>query len=228
MARLLALETSTEACSVALMDGDQVVERYLVAPREHMLRLLPMVDELLAGYQWRLSDLDAIAFGRGPGSFTGLRICLGVAQGLAFGADLPLVPISTLAVLAQSAVNDAMKPGDAILAAIDARMGEIYWGWFRLGDDRLVLASGPESVSQPEAVHEQDLRDQTGNRHGAGTGWSYGARVPVVGLASVQAACLPRAAALVRLAGPAWLAGMTVSAEAAVPVYLRDQVAWKK
>lgn len=236
MARLLALDTSTEACSVALLDGDRVDERFIEAPREHMLRLLPMVDELLAAHGFGLKDLDAIAFGRGPGSFTGLRICLGVAQGLAFGADRPVIPISTLAALAQDAASNA-EEGALVLAAIDARMDEVYWGWFRRTATGLVEPLGPETVSRPEAVEPPSavLSAQqvtpalaAHRRLGVGSGFNYGERMPVAGLDAIDASALPHAAAVARLALPRWLAGDTVAAEAAAPVYLRDEVAWKK
>ena len=113
---LLALETATEACSAALaIDGD-ICERFEVAPRGHSQLILPMVDELMAEADIAIEQVDAIAFGRGPGAFTGLRIAVGVTQGIAFGADLPVVPVSSLAGLAQGCVSDS------VLAAIDARM----------------------------------------------------------------------------------------------------------
>src|SRR5258707_1196536 len=119
--KLLALETSTEACSVALSLDGAVVERFELGQR-HGERLLPMVQEILSESGVALTQLDALAFGRGPGSFTSLRIGAGVTQGLAFGADLPVVPVSSLAVLAQG--ENAAK----ILAAFDARMRQVYWG----------------------------------------------------------------------------------------------------
>src|SRR5690606_23380921 len=138
MPRSLALDSSTEACSVALIDGDVLCERYIDAPREHTLHLLPMVDAVLAGRGLRLRDLHAVAFARGPGSFTGLRICLGLVQGLAFGAQLPVIPVSTLAALAQTVAQQ--QPGAFILSAIDARMDEVYWGLFRVNGAGLVEA----------------------------------------------------------------------------------------
>lgn len=220
MPRLLAIDTSTEACSVAYSDGGVIAETYLEAPREHMLRLLPMIDELLGSQGVALGDLDAIAFARGPGSFTGLRICLGVVQGLAFGADLPVIPVSTLAALAQASVSAAMPAGAHLLSAIDARMDEVYWGCFRLGADGLVVAAGEEQVSAPEA-----LLAPAAPWFGVGSGWRYGERLPA-GAAAVDAAALPRAGALLQLALPLWQAGQCLPAEDALPVYLRDNVAW--
>lgn len=225
MARLLALDTSTEACSVALLDGESVDERFIIAPREHMQRLLPMVDELLAAHGLTLHQLDAIAFGRGPGSFTGLRICLGVAQGLAFGAELPLVPISSLAVLAQGARSAS---GEPILAAIDARMDEVYWSWFQRGSDGLVMPLGPEAVTAPELVAPLANLTETAAPVGVGSGFTYAVRLGVQGFARTDAAALPRAADLARLALPHWQQGLVVPAEEALPVYLRDEVAWKQ
>jgi tRNA threonylcarbamoyladenosine biosynthesis protein TsaB len=222
MPTLLALDTSTEACSVALLRNDAVSERYVEAPREHMLRLLPMVDELLAEQQLTLHDLDGIVFTRGPGSFTGLRITLGVVQGLAFGANLPVLPLSTLAVLAQTAAASA---GRFILSAIDARMDEVYCAWFEVGGDGLVRACSEERVCAPEAVLSIET---AGPWLGVGSGWNYAARLPTVGRGDIVAAALPRAAAALRLALPRWQAGERHAVEQVAPVYLRDNVAWPK
>ncbi len=222
MPRLLAIDTATEACSVALGNSGRVVESHIYGPREHMQQLLPMIDALLDDAGVSLRDLDAIAFGRGPGSFTGVRIGLGVVQGLAFATGLPLIPVSTLATLAQSAVDESLRPGDQVLAAIDARMGEVYWGWFRLGDDRRVVAVGDERVSPPEQVTPPPAGVAW---IGAGTGWCYAERLPS-GAHRIDAERLPQAGALLHLALPLWEQGATVTAEEAVPVYLRDDVAW--
>lgn len=226
MPRLLAIDTSTEACSVALLTDGRVVERFLDAPREHVQRLLPMVDELLVENHIALRDLDAIAFGRGPGSFTGLRICLGVVQGLAFGADLPVIPVSTLAALAQSAVDASVAPGTYICSAIDARMDEIYCGWFRLGDDGLVVAVSEECVCAPELMPE--LNVGAAACIGVGSGWRYAARMRVQSIADIRVAQLPHAAAVAALALPLWERGAHLSADAAQPTYLRNDVAWAK
>ncbi len=222
MPRLLAVDTATEACTAALGNSGRIVESHIYGPREHMQQLLPMIDALLDDAGVGLRDLDAIAFGRGPGSFTGVRIGLGIVQGLAFATGLPLIPVSTLATLAQSAVGDVVAPGDRILAAIDARMGEVYWGWFELDVERRVVAVSAERVSPPEQV---ELPAVGVAWIGVGTGWCYVDRLPA-GARLVDATLLPHAGALLRLALPLWEQGATVSAEEAVPVYLRDDVAW--
>lgn len=227
MSRLLAIDTSSDACSVALVDDGRIVERCVDAPREHMLRLLPMVDELLVQERVALRELDAIAFGRGPGSFTGLRICLGVVQGLAFGAGLPVVPVSTLAALAQGAADDLQAAsGMQLLAAIDARMGEVYWAWFRVGAGGLVEAVGAERVSAPEAVTPAPARDAPW--HGVGSGWCYRERLPLSGHVAIDGHRQPRAVGVARLALPLLQSGGAVAVEQALPVYLRDDVAWPK
>jgi len=227
MPRLLALDASTEACSVAYGDDSGITESCVLAPREHMQRLLPMVDEMLAARGVPLRDLDAIAFARGPGSFTGLRICLGVVQGLAFGAELPVIPVSTLAALAQTAVSArALTPGALVLAAIDARMDEVYWAWFEVAPDGLVRACGDEHIGAPESV--TPIAGRTGPRYGVGSGWNYGARMPASLCDDIDAGALPGALAVARLALPLWRQGATVAAEQALPVYLRDNVAWNK
>lgn len=222
MPRLLAIDTATEACTVALGNSGRVVESHIYGPREHMQQLLPMIDALLDDAGVALRDLDAIAFGRGPGSFTGMRIGLGVVQGLAFATGLPLIPVSTLAVLAQSAVSDAVQGGERILAAIDARMGEVYWCWFELDADRCVVAVSSERVSPPEQVEPPPAGIAW---IGVGTGFCYAERLPA-GARSVDAELLPHASALLRLALPLFEQGATVAAEEALPVYLRDNVAW--
>ena len=220
MPRLLALDTSSEACSIALLDGDVCNEHYVEAPREQMLRVLPMVDALLAEHALTLRNIDAIAFTRGPGSFTGLRIGMGVVQGLAFGADLPVIPVSTLAALAQtSAAQHGV--GTHILSAIDARMDEVYWGWYQISVQGLVEAIGTEQLSAPEAVARGD---GAAVRIGVGSGWQYRPRIADAGFATIDAALLPHAAAVLQLALPIWHAGGAVAVEQVQPVYLREKV----
>jgi tRNA threonylcarbamoyladenosine biosynthesis protein TsaB len=223
MSTLLALDTATEACSVALLHDGRVLSHYEVIPRMHAQRLLPMIKDLLEEAGIALSALDAIAFGRGPGAFTGVRIAIGVVQGLAFALERPVLPVSTLAVLAQRALRE--QGAQQVAAAIDARMDEVYWGCYcaqqgemRLRGSEAVLA--PESVSLPA--------DEAGDWVAAGTGWgSYAERMPVNTLAAPQV-LLPHAQDLLALAGFAWARGEALPADMALPVYLRDQVATPK
>ena len=143
---ILALDTSTERCSAALHCGGTTIFREELAPRRHGQLILPMVEQLLAEAECKLGGLDAIAFGRGPGAFTGVRLATSVAQGLAFAVDVPLIPVSSLAVLAQAVTGKA----DYIAAVMDARMGEVYFGLFRSG--AVVAHAGAETVSAPAAI----------------------------------------------------------------------------
>jgi len=223
MTTLLALDTATEACSVALLHEGRVLSHYEVIPRLHAQRLLPMIQELLAEAGVALSALDAIAFGRGPGAFTGVRIAVGVVQGLAFALERPVLPISNLAVLAQRAQRE--YGASQVAAAIDARMDEVYWGCYRLEQGEMRLA-GLEAVLPPEQASLP--RDAAGDWFGAGTGWgSYGARIPVA-VSGQDPAMLPHAQDLLSLAGFAWARGEAVAADQAQPVYLRDKVATPK
>jgi tRNA threonylcarbamoyladenosine biosynthesis protein TsaB len=222
MTTLLALDTATEACSVALLHEGKVISHYEVIPRLHAQRLLPMIQTLLAEAGIALSAVDALAFGRGPGAFTGVRIAVGVVQGLAFALQRPVLPVSTLATIAQRAHRE--HGVEQVAAAIDARMDEVYWGCYRLHEGEMQLA-GIEAVLPPEQASLP--RDSAGQWFGAGTGWGYGARI-AVSPAGTDAALLPHAEDLLRLAGFAWHRGEALEADQTQPIYLRDNVATPK
>ncbi len=222
--RILALDTATEACSAALLLGETLLARYEEPKRGHAELILPMVDGLLAEARIGLRELDCLAVGRGPGAFTGVRIAVSVAQGLAFGADRPIVPISDLAALAQRAAeaHRAMR----VLACLDARIGEVYWAAYEVGSDGLIEPRTPERVESPMSVTPPE-----GGWFGVGTGWSaypeLGQRLADAGvaLAGIDGSLLPRAHEIVRLAVRDFRAGRAVSPERALPVYVRDTVA---
>jgi tRNA threonylcarbamoyladenosine biosynthesis protein TsaB len=218
--KLLALDTSTEACSVALSLDGKVIERFEREPR-HGERLLLMVQEVLAESGVALTQLDAIAFGRGPGSFTSLRIGAGVVQGLAFGAGLPVVPVSSLAALAQAV--EAPK----VLAAFDARMQQVYWGAYVRGSDGLVTLSGNEIVVDPAQVPVPP----DGDWKGAGSGWDVYHTVLAQRLGEKVYGWMlqltPHARQILQLGSAVFAAGGAVAPELALPVYLRDDVAAK-
>lgn len=215
---LLALDTSTEACSCALSIAGELRERSLIAPRRHAELILPMADELLAEAGMRPQQLDGLAFSCGPGSFTGLRIACGVAQGIAFAADIPVAPISSLATLAQAA------PAQQVLAAIDARMHEVYWGQYIRDADGLMRLMGEESVCAPQQVKPP----ATGTWYGVGSGWLTYISVLQTVLGDKLSHCAgeryPQAQAMIPLALAAFANGHVVTAEYAVPVYLRNKV----
>ncbi|TDK20480.1 tRNA (adenosine(37)-N6)-threonylcarbamoyltransferase complex dimerization subunit type 1 TsaB [Luteimonas aestuarii] len=217
--KLLAFETATEACSVAVWIDGEVHERFEVAPRRHAELALPWAEALLADAGIARAQLDAIAVGRGPGAFTGVRLAIALAQGIALALDRPVVPVSTLAVLAMHA------PAGKVLAAIDARMGEVYAGLFSR-DGEGVATMGPESVSPPDAGV---LPGDDPGWHGVGTGFGAveGALRDALAprLASVQATALPRASHLAHLASAAFARGEAVAPERLEPAYLRDNVA---
>ncbi|NQD95949.1 tRNA (adenosine(37)-N6)-threonylcarbamoyltransferase complex dimerization subunit type 1 TsaB [Pseudomonas sp. CrR25] len=223
MTTLLALDTATEACSVALLHDGEVLSHYEVIPRLHAQRLLPMIKTLLDEAGVPLAAVDAIAFGRGPGAFTGVRIAIGVVQGLAFALERPVVPVSNLAVLAQRALRE--HGAQQVAAAIDARMDEVYWGCYRAEQGEMRLL-GVEAVLPPERAALP--REGTGDWFAAGTGWgSYGARIPLAVIGQ-DTTMLPHAADLLSLARFAWTRGEALPADQAQPVYLRDRVATPK
>lgn len=224
--KVLALETATEACSAALYIDGEVNERYAIAPREHHLLVLPMIESLLGDGGLVLAQMDALAFGRGPGSFTGVRMATGVVQGLAFGADLPVAPVSTLAALAQAALAESEH--EHAFACIDARMGEVYWGIYRRDPDGFAQLIDREWVFAPEQVfYPNRVRGL-----GIGSGWKTYGSILSAGpgkdhVAGVLPDRFPRAAWIARLGARVVAQGGCVSAEDAQPIYLRDNVAKK-
>ena len=223
--KLLAVETSTEACSAALFIDGEVTERYELAPKEHTKLILPMIDSLMTDAGLRPQQLDALAFSRGPGSFTGVRIATGVIQGIALGADLPVVPVSTLAAIAQDFFDH--NEDDVAFVAMDARMDEIFWGVYRRDGQGYAELIGDEAVTPADAVEFPDL---TGV--GIGSGWGVYTQELMTRLAGrvshYEADRLPRAGAIARLGARGFEQGLAVPVEQAMPVYLRDKVAKKE
>lgn len=217
--KLLAFETATEACSVALYLDGEVRERFEIAPRRHAELSLPWAEALLAEAGVARSQLDAIAVGRGPGAFTGVRLAIALAQGIALALDRPVLPVSTLRTLA------AQAQGERILAAIDARMGEIYAGTFRRDGDE-VVATGDEAVLAPSAY---ELPGQGRDWVGVGTGFAAEAGVLQERLGDrftrIDPAALPRARDVAKLAALAYVRGEAIAAEWVEPAYLRNNVA---
>lgn len=217
---LLAVDTSTEACSAAVLIDDEVIERYEWAPRRHGELILPMIEAVLAEGGLTVQQLDALVFGRGPGGFTGLRIAAGVVQGIAFAADLPVVPVSTLAAIARQIMgeHDAVR----VAVAIDARMQEVYWGAYRSDTVSEVVPIADERVCPPAAVPPLEGEGWVG----AGSGWNtygeaLGRRLRVE---TWWGDCYPRASDIAALGAPVYQRGEAVPVERALPVYLRDQV----
>ncbi|MEN5425353.1 tRNA (adenosine(37)-N6)-threonylcarbamoyltransferase complex dimerization subunit type 1 TsaB [Stenotrophomonas pennii] len=218
--KLLAFELSTEACSVAVHVDGQVRERFEIAPRRHAELALPWAEELLAEAGIARSQLDAIALGRGPGAFTGVRLAIALAQGVALALDRPLIPVSTLQALAMRAPADAGQ----VLAAIDARMGEVYVARYQQVDG-LPRLQDAERVCPPQAV----VLPEGVRCAGVGTGFAAaeGAIVVQLGTAliSVDATALPRASDVLALALPMLARGEAIAPERVEPAYLRDNVA---
>jgi tRNA threonylcarbamoyladenosine biosynthesis protein TsaB len=221
MTCLLALETATEACSVALAVDGRVLARHEIAPRRHAELVLPMCRDLIAEAGIARSNIDAVAVGRGPGAFTGVRLAIAIAQGLALAWDRPVVPVSTLAALAHGAAPGA----DAICAAIDARMGEVYLGLYRRSGGELVAVADEQLVAPAAA----QLPDGAECWCGIGTGFAAQdallARRLESRLVGLDASALPTAAAVAALALAAHARGEGIDAAAVRPVYLRDKVA---
>ena len=225
-ARLLAIETSTSACSAALYVDGEVEERYSLAPRQHAALILPMIESLLVEAGLTVTQLDGIAFGRGPGSFTGVRIAASVVQGIAFGANLPVIPVSTLAALALGGLREADTT--QALAALDARKDEVYWGCYRRTEGDIVELVDEETVCLPGNVSSPGSDGWVG----VGSGWDTYGEVLMQRLGERVTRVLPdlepRAVDVAWLGADAFRQGLTVKPEEAVPVYLRNNVAQVK
>jgi len=221
---ILIIDTSTEACSVALLHNNCVSARFDVTPQSHTKMVLPMVDDLLTEAELNVRQLDAIAWGRGPGSFTGVRIGTGIMQGLALGADKPVIALSTLATMAQQAIDEHQS--NHVIAAIDARMGEVYWGVYHNVDGLAVLV-GDEIVASPDKLKQHSLEQQ--NYVGVGTAWSaYPQLAELANIAVNDNILYPNAKAMVKLAIDGWRNKRCVDVLDAAPVYVRDTVTWQK
>lgn len=227
MSLILALDSSTDACSVALYADGQLSSHFELAAKSHTQRLLPMVDELLQTHNLKLADLDAIAFGRGPGSFTGLRICMGIVQGLAFGAQLPVIPVSTLEAMAVGFCRSNPEINLPVLVSLDARMDEVYWGLYaRHGE--LVVPMSDEFVMKPELLSEQSvIQSLAGRFNGVGSGWHYPA-MQALPATIVTIDAQPRAEDMALIAAQVWSNGGAIDVLDAQPVYLRDTISWQK
>lgn len=228
MALLLGIETSSRCCSVALGDEHHIEELVEQRPREHHARVLPMVAELLERLDVALTDLDAIAFGRGPGSFTGLRIAASVVQGLSFGAGLPVIAVSSLDALALRALENL--GGDAswcerVLVAVDAHMGEVYWGRYRLRDGEMLPEASDQlgSVTSLQAGMSRCHREKTLL---AGDAWNAYSELACPGWRLDSTAWAGARQVLLlamRVPRSEW-----VAAEQAEPLYVRTASVWKK
>ncbi|MBS0357921.1 MAG: tRNA (adenosine(37)-N6)-threonylcarbamoyltransferase complex dimerization subunit type 1 TsaB [Proteobacteria bacterium] len=218
---ILALDTATEACSAALYSNGEIKQLYEFAPKQHAHLILEMIDQLMNQSGLSRTQLNAIAFGRGPGSFTGLRVAASTAQGIAVGLDLPVIPISNLHALAQLGYNEFQWTH--VISAIDARMDEIYWGHFVFDEQsQLMKPVSEEMLTKLISVSD----NKTWN--GIGSGW----KVPGITASPILNGCVeklyperyPRAYEIAQLAVKEYESGNMLSAEEALPTYIRDSV----
>ena len=230
MTKILAIETATEACSAALLIDDKVITSFKIAPREHTKLILSMMEEVLEKSQIKLKEIDAVAFSRGPGAFTGLRIAAGVAQGVALSVDKPVIPVSTLACMALQAVDQLTENNEKIIVALDARMGEVYWAVFEFKNGKVVRI-GEEQVTKPEEMLANAQNNYQATHFIAiGTGWDeYQENLAVNTLSKINfiEKQLPSAESIAILAKDLLLEGKAVTPEKAQPVYIRNKVAEK-
>ena len=223
---LLSIDTVTEMASIALLSGDDLLVDEELVPQEHTKVILPMIQKRMANAGLSFSQLDAIAFSRGPGSFTGLRICASIAQGLAVAHDLPVIPVSSLAILAQGSYRTDQKTN--VVACLDARRNEVYWASFSLDTSGMMSLIGSEQVIAPGAAKTLEANDW----HGVGSGFkAYSAELaanPHVHLSSIEPDRYPLAQDAIVYAKHAWQNNQAVDASLAIPTYLRDNIATPK
>lgn len=221
---ILCIDTATEACSVALLYQGKTSFLDEVSPRSHTQRILPMVDELLAKANLTLKEIDALAFGRGPGSFTGVRVGVSVAQGLAFGADLPVIPISNLTAMAQQAYEQLGAKN--VIALIDARMNEVYFSQLTLTENGWQEIVKEQVCSPEKALEQMQITDDCVV---VGTGWNAYPQFSESNLSlNVSEITLPSAQFMLSLALPALEKNQTQTALEIEPIYLRNEVTWQK
>lgn len=225
MHSVLAIDTTTAACSAALRHRGEVISRFRLASREHTRLLLPMVNELLEEGGICLNQLDALAFTHGPGSFTGIRIGFGVVQGLAFGADIPVCPVSSLETLALTGIRkqESAQEPCIVMPMFDARMDEVYWAQFEWRDGQLTRLY-EDSLSAPEDL---PVTPSSLAIHGFGDGWNYAQRI-AISPTFVNRETLPDAVDVLTLAMPQIVRGDVQAVIGVQPLYLRDKVTWKK
>lgn len=219
----LALDASTEALSMILNINGQAFEHFEECPQQHSQKILPLVDALLAKANCRLHDLDVIGYGQGPGSFTGVRISVAIAQGLAYACNLPLVGVSTLQMMAQQAYQQT--GATQVFSAIDARMGEIYFAQYELGDHNTMELVGDEQVLKPDTLSVNDKQGVA-----VGTGWQTypEALNDAPGITINNDITLPNAVFMSASVTHEFSQNRTVTAAQAQPKYVRDTVTWKK
>jgi len=227
MPTLLAIESSTDACSAAICCDHIIQESFVIRPREHNKILLPMINELLNGLQLTIADLDAIAFGAGPGSFTGLRLAAGIVQGLAFASQKPVIAISTLATLALAAGEQANTAApQIILVALDARMQDIYFGAYHYEQGNLQALCEDQLLPFSELGKTLAQLDVPLTSIKIGDGWpeetaSATDKAPIKNI-------YPHARTVLTLAIKQFHTGELLTAEQALPVYLRETISWQK
>lgn len=218
--KILAIETSTEACSAALEIDNSCIFRHEIAPRKHTELILPMINSLFEEANIKVNSLDAIAFGCGPGAFTGVRVAIGITQGLAYPYDIPVIPISTLAALAQQFA----KEYNHIATALDARMKEIYWGLYETNEHNLVQALKKEKVCSPMNISSPTK----GEWIGIGTGWKeYSSEIKSkfkCKILDIKYDVYPHAKNIIQLAKESYRNGKFIPVDRASPVYLRNKV----
>lgn len=227
MTGILAIDTSTDACSVAVAIDGQITERYEYAPRQHNQLLFGMLRELLPDGDLRSHGIDAIAYGCGPGSFTGLRIAASAVQGLAYTNDLPVVAVSTLAVIAQAALRQGVAAADTtLLCSLDARINEVYSAVCEFHEGLAVLVEGPQVCAPGDLNYAY-----SGPLHGVGSGLRFIDSFPAQFAARIfshDSELLPAAQDLVPLAIEMLQRGETQTPRQVQPIYVRDEISWKK
>lgn len=218
---ILGLDTSASACSIGILTDQTYLSQHHIAPMQQSKLILPMIKGLLEKANLTLQDFDAIAFGCGPGSFTGMRIAASITQGLAYAANLPVIPISSLAVLAQTAYQE--KNCQHALVALDARMEEIYWAEYQIQANGLMSLVGDEKIYALAHLDQLSVKEKDGM--GIGDAWDKYSEKLIQSLhfhpQAIHSTLIPHVDSLLALAKQDWLQGKYITADKALPNYLR-------